>query len=303
MNEQTSDIAFVTVNYNTHSLVADMLSFFQSADLPFSFQLVIVDNNSTDGSHEMLSQQSCAAYIPAGKNLGYGRAINLGIAATASRYICALNTDVILDAKVLTKLWIYMQSHPECGVVSPRIVNRDGSTQGFIFFHSPLSILFNPLSKLLSSTLKRRIERATRPLQVDGVLGAFFLIRRSAFSDNQLFDEDFFFYYEDTDLAHRLMHEGVRCIALPDCALVHLGGSSTSIEGAKIFYKSKRTYLEKHYGRRFAERIATLDRFRLNLKSFKYRLLSSIIGTVKIKQKRDFYSAMQQAITPGGDSK
>ncbi|HQB40008.1 MAG TPA: glycosyltransferase, partial [Deltaproteobacteria bacterium] len=109
MTKHRYDITFVTVNYNTRDLVREMLNFFRSASLPFSHALVVVDNNSTDGSHEFLTAQDDLLYIPAGENLGYGRAINRGIQASDSRYICVLNTDVVLNGACLTRLWEFME--------------------------------------------------------------------------------------------------------------------------------------------------------------------------------------------------
>ena len=300
--EKHNDIAFVTVNYNTRELVREMLDFFRSALLPFSYKLVVVDNNSTDGSHEFLAAQDDLLYVPAGENLGYGRAINRGIQASDSRYICVLNTDVVLNEACLTRLWEFMEQTPESGVVSPRIANRDGSTQGFIFHKCRASIILNIVNKLITSALKRKLAQASAPVRVHGVLGAFFVIRRTAFSGDRLFDEDFFFYYEDTDLAHRLFDAGIPCYALPDCSVIHLGGSSTSIEGARMFYKSKRLYLTKHYGSSFAGTILSLDRLRLRMKHLKYILLSLVIPSEKIARKKGYYAAMQQSILPGGNA-
>lgn len=295
MGNAICDIAFVTVNYNTRALVQDLLDFFQSASLPFSYVLVVVDNNSSDGSQELLAGRTDILYIPAGENLGYGRAINRGIAAVDSRYVCALNTDIILDATVLAALWEFMEQNPDAGVVSPRIANRDGSTQGFMFHRSVTSIVFNSLNKIRSSLLKRKLAHATAPMRVPGVMGAFFVIRKSCMPQGSLFDEDFFFYFEDNDLAHRLLDAGVHCYALPTHHLVHLGGSSTSVEGARVFYRSKNLYLKKHYGEAFAHMIMTLDRLRLRMKLIKYSLLALLFSSQRIAQKKAYYTAMQHA--------
>ncbi len=302
MNNVRCDIAFVTVNYNTCALVQDIIDFFQSASLPFSFALVIVDNNSSDGSHELLSGRPDVVYIPAGENLGYGRAINRGVEAVDSRYICAMNTDVILDENTLTVLWEFMEQTPDAGVVAPRIANRDGSTQGFMFHRSTSSIVCNSLNKLRSSRLKRKLAHASTPLRVQGVMGAFFVIRRSCLTDGKLFDEDFFFYFEDNDLAHRLLDAGVHCYALPAHHLVHLGGSSTSVEGPRVFYRSKNLYLKKHYGESFAHMIMVLDRFRLRMKLIKYSVLALLFSSQRIADKKAHYTAMQQAGNLDGTS-
>jgi len=296
MSDKSCDIAFVTVNYNTRSLVADLLDFFSREDLPFSHTLVVVDNGSRDGSHELLSQQKeNTVYIPAGENLGYGRAINRGIRAVESRYVCVLNTDVILSAESLTALWNFMETTPQAGIATPRIANRDGSTQGFIFYKSPLSMVFNFMNKIRTSLLKARLARSTAPMRVQGVLGAFFLIRRTLVPETGLFDEDFFFYYEDTDLAHRMYEAGALCFALPACSVIHLGGSSTSLEGARMFFKSKGIYLRKHYGEGFASFIKRVDQFRLRAKHLKYSLLSLFLPSGRISEKKAFYAAMRRA--------
>jgi GT2 family glycosyltransferase len=286
------DVAFVTVNYNTRQLVEELAVFFRTTPLPFSHSLVVVDNASNDGSHEYLSAQKDIVYIPAGENLGYGRAINRGIRATDSRYVCVLNTDVVLSGDALTKLWEFMEMTPDAGVVAPRISNRDGSTQGFIFHKSTLSNVFHLVNKVRTSLLKMKLVRTSLPMRVHGVLGAFFLARRSLAPDGTLFDEDFFFYFEDTDLAHRLFEVGVKCYALPSCSVIHLGGSSTSLEASRLFFKSKHLYLKKHYGRLFADVIKAIDRFRLRMKFFKYSLLASISSSKRVAEKKSYYSAM-----------
>jgi N-acetylglucosaminyl-diphospho-decaprenol L-rhamnosyltransferase len=209
--------------------------------------------------------------------------------------VCVLNTDVILSAESLTTLWNFMEKTPQAGIVSPRIANRDGSTQGFIFYKSPLSLIFNFMNRVRTSLLKAKLARSTAPMRVQGVLGAFFLIRRTLIPDAGLFDEDFFFYYEDTDLAHRMYEAGALCFALPSCSVIHLGGSSTSIEGARMFFKSKGIYLRKHYGEGFAHVIKRIDQFRLRAKHLKYSLLALFLSSRRISEKKTFYAAMRHA--------
>lgn len=296
MSSPMCDIAFVTVNYNTRALVADMLAFFGRSSLPFSHTLVVVDNGSTDGSHELLSEvREGVLYIPAGENLGYGRAINRGIRAVRSRYVCVLNTDIAMSAECLTRLWEFMERTPAAGVVAPRITNRDGSTQGFIFQHSTLAMFSGLANRISTSLLKRELARATGPMQVDGVLGAFFLIRYELTAEGRLFDEDFFFYFEDTELAHRLHAAGVNCYVLPDCSIIHFGGGSTSIEAARMFFRSKHLYVTKCYGNRCAEAVKQLDRIRLRMKYLKYAVLALLLPTGKVAAKKKHYALMRHA--------
>jgi GT2 family glycosyltransferase len=102
------DIAFITVNYNTLECVKQLAGFFQNLDAPFTFTFTVVDNDSKDGSQEFLQSVPGIRYLQTGENIGYGRAINRGVAATDSAYVCAMNTDVILSREALIKLWQFL---------------------------------------------------------------------------------------------------------------------------------------------------------------------------------------------------
>lgn len=294
------DVAFITVNYNTRSLVADLIAFFRQAELPFSHCLVVVDNASTDGSQELLesAQGEGLLYIQAGENLGYGRGMNRGLAAIESRYACIMNTDLVLNRAALAALWDLFEARPQVGVASPLILGADGRQQGFVYHPGILSDYSPLVCKLRSKRWKQRVERSREPLQAPGVLGAFFMIRRTVFEGSRLFDPDFFFYYEDTELAHRLWAQGVVCCLLPRVSIVHLGGQSTSASGGLLFQRSRALYLCKVYGERHAALIGRFDRLRLHLKFWKYRLLKTVWATDAVRAKYAYYARLAGA--PGG---
>lgn len=287
------DVAFITVNYNTCALVADLISFFSSVKLPFSHCLVVVDNASTDGSRELLerTQGDGLIYLQANENLGYGRGMNRGLAAIQSRYACIMNTDLILNREALLALWQLFEERPETGVAAPVIRGADGRMQGFLFLPGIWSLYSQTISKIRSKRWKLQVAKATAPLRVPGVMGAFFMIRRALFSD-QLFDEDFFFYYEDSELAYRYWQQGVPCVVLPQVSIVHLGGQSTSAAGGKLFQASRRIYIAKCYGAPHTALLENLDRWRLKLKFIKYRLLCSLVTSDKLKSKYRYYARL-----------
>jgi GT2 family glycosyltransferase len=289
------DVAFITVNYNTCFLVEELIRFFKTAGLPFSYRLVVVDNNSTDGSQAMLQQVEWDGliYIQTNENLGYGRGMNRGMQAVRSQYACIMNTDLILNQEALSALWSFFEARPEAGVASPVIMGSDQRVQGFLFLPSIWSLYSQTISKIISKRWKMRVEKADTPLAVPGVLGAFFMIRRNQF-DDCLFDEDFFFYYEDSELAHRYWQRGIPCFVLPQVSIMHLGGQSTSAEGGRLFQESRRIYLEKCYGPPHTVLLALLDRFRLRFKYYKYLVLNSIVKSSKIQSKYNFYSRLIQ---------
>jgi len=291
----TVDIAFITVNYNTRSLVEDLIGFFKKTELPFSYRLVVVDNNSTDGSRRMLEQEDWEPllYIQTNENLGYGRGMNRGLQAMVSRYACIMNTDLILNREALVELWSFFEATPEAGVAAPVIYGSNQRIQGFLFLPSVWSLYSQMINKIRSKIWKLRVEISAAPLAVPGVLGAFFVLRRTLFADC-LFDEDFFFYYEDNELAHRYWKRGVPCFVLPKISIIHLGGQSTSAEGGQLFQRSRRLYIEKCYGFPHTVLLAWLDRVRLKGKFCKYWLLIRILKSGKVKSKYEFYARLVQ---------
>jgi N-acetylglucosaminyl-diphospho-decaprenol L-rhamnosyltransferase len=283
------DIAFVTVNYNTLEYVQRLSDFFSRLDVPFTFSFTVVDNHSHDGSQEFLQARPEILYLQTGDNIGYGRGINRGVAATSSKYICVTNTDVILNREALITLWRFLEERQEVGVCAPRITYADGRDQGMLFHHSLFSHYATWFAKALARHAKSKIAKATAPLKVDGVTGAFFLIRRSVIPLPTLFDEDFFFYHEDTALAHTLKNRGIACFIIPDATIIHTGGKSSSAGSVSLFYQSKYLYLQKFYGPLHAKAICFLDRLRILRKLLFYSLLSLVVGSERIKSKQRHY--------------
>jgi N-acetylglucosaminyl-diphospho-decaprenol L-rhamnosyltransferase len=283
------DIAFITVNYNTLECVKQLAGFFCSLQAPFTFSFTIVDNNSEDGSQGFLESQASVHYIQTGENIGYGRAINRGVSATDSKYVCATNTDVILNREALITLWRYLEERPEAGLCAPRITYEDGRQQGMVFKRSLFSHYAHWFAKTLARYAKLKIEKATDPLRVDGVMGAFFLIRRSVMPPPALFDEEFFFFHEDTALAHTLKNRGIPCFILPSATIVHLGGMSRSPAAVSFFYESKYLYLKKFYGPLHARAVYLVDRARILRKWSLYSLYALVTASEQIKSKQRYY--------------
>jgi GT2 family glycosyltransferase len=283
------DIAFITVNYNTLEWIRELNSFFNNLDAPFTFSFTVVDNNSQDGSQEFLESRREINYVQTGENIGYGRAMNRGVAATASTYICVTNSDVILNREALITLWRFLEERHDAGVCAPRITYKDGRDQGMIVQPSLFSHYSHWFAKTLAWYAKRKVAKATGPVRVDGVMGAFFLMRRSLVPPPALFDEDFFFFYEDTALAHTLKNRGVPCFIIPTATIIHLGGQSRSDSSVAFFYDTKYLYLKKFFGPLHAKAIYFLDRARILRKWSLYSLFSLVSASERIKFKQRYY--------------
>jgi GT2 family glycosyltransferase len=283
------DIAFITVNFNTLQWITRLADFFKTLEAPFTFNFTVVDNGSEDGSREFLQAHPEINYLPMGENIGYGRAINRGVEATAGKYVCVTNTDVVLNRNALIEIWKFLEERSDAGVCAPRITYENGRSQGMVFSKSLFSHYANWFGKLQASYVNVRLAKAADPLRVDGVLGAFFLIRRSAMPPPTLFDEDFFFFYEDSALAHTLMNRGVPCYVLPSVTIIHISGQSRSTNSISFFYESKYKYLKKFYGPFHARAIQFMDRVRIFRKWSIYSLLSMVSTSERVKFKQRFY--------------
>ena len=284
------DIAFITVNHNTLNYARELASFFEKLDVPFAFSFTVVDNASTDGSREFLKSRRGLHYLQAGENSGYGRAINRAVAATESKYVCVTNTDVRLNRDALVTLWTFLEEHPNVGVCAPRITYQDGRDQGMVFKPSLAAHYVNWFGKLAARQAKLKVAHARGPLRVDGVMGAFFLLRRAVIPSPTLFDEDFFFFYEDSALAHTLKNSGVQCFVLPRVSIIHVGGQSRSASSVVLFYKSKYLYLRKFYGPFHAKCIYLLDRARICYKFLAYSILARLSSSDRVTAKRRHYA-------------
>lgn len=275
------DIAFVTVNYNTRTLLEQLIRFFAVNSFPFSYQLIVVDNCSTDGSTALLKNPVGFTAIRNTKNAGYGKAINQGIAASSSRYICVLNTDLILSDEALTGLWEYMEANLDVGVVAPLVCDPGTLKLQHFYFHESIFELYSTtLFRLRSKLIRRKLVTTRSPVQTEGIMGPFLFLRRNICPDNILYDEDFDFYYEDTDLAHRLKQRGVISMILPRYSIIHLGGQSSShFSSFQVFTRSRYRYLVKHFSKKHARYILWLERLRSRGKLLKYLVKNYFVRT------------------------
>jgi GT2 family glycosyltransferase len=164
-----------------------------------------------------------------------------------------------------------------------------------VFKASLFALYANWFAKLLAGYEKRRIAHATAPLKVDGVMGAFFLIRRSAIPSPALFDKDFFLFYEDTALAHTLKNNGIACYIVPGASILHLGSKSGSANSISSFYQNRYLYLNKFYGPFHAKAVNFLDRARILRKWSLYSLLSQLTYSKRITDKQRHYQMAWEA--------
>jgi GT2 family glycosyltransferase len=250
--------AVVIVNHNTREHLRACLA---SLDGEQAAQTVVVDNASTDGSAEMVAAEFPAVDLIRAGNEGFGAGANRGVSAARHAYVLLLNSDTLLRPGALAALEEYLDRRPQVGIAGPRLINPDGSLQPSIYPNpGPLAELMRWTSLARIATLAPRLRHAylldhphDREVEAGWLVGAALAVRKAAFDRIGGFDEAFFMYSEEVDLAYRMQLDGWCVRFTPTAEVVHVGGASTAAYRAAMMarlYGSMTRFYRKHYGKR-----------------------------------------------------
>jgi N-acetylglucosaminyl-diphospho-decaprenol L-rhamnosyltransferase len=248
---ERADLAVVVVNYNTGDYLGRCLrSAFEAAG-DARLEVVVVDNDSRDGSVERaLEGNPRARLIQNGSNRGFAAAANQGIRATTAPFVLLLNPDAEIVAGTLGGFLKIARERPRAGVIGPVIKDPDGSiypsarripSVGTALGHAFLSP-FIPRNRFSRTYTMAEWDRRTER-RVQWVSGSCCLLRREALEEVGLFDEGYWLYVEDVDLCTRLHDAGWEVRFCPELEVVHVGGISTAgskrltLEHSKSIYR------------------------------------------------------------------
>lgn len=239
------DLPIIILNYKNAYLVREQLRFFQSSQTPFSIELIVVDNASHDDLSSLVRQFPAVRFIFSDHNKGMGAGNNIGIAAAQGNAILILNPDVIVLPGAVTTLWNYLSSHPDVGMVGPRLMNPDGSLQYSCFrFHTMLTPFVRRTKMSFFSFGRKELTRflmlddpSCGERSVDWLLGAAVMIRAKALREVGMFDERFFLFLEDTDLCRRFWRKGWKVVYHPGATMIHYPHRLSSSETFTSFFR------------------------------------------------------------------
>ncbi|MBX7219088.1 MAG: glycosyltransferase family 2 protein [Blastocatellia bacterium] len=270
MNNQSEqpDVSVVVVSFNTRDLLRDCLHTLAREAGGVTYEVIVVDNASRDGSAEMVATEfPSARLIRSDINLGFAAANNCGFAIATGRYVVLLNSDAFLRPGALQAAVTRMDADQQVALGGGKLIGRDDSWQPSARTFPSVPNDFLCLSGLSARFPKSRFfGRADRtwadpdePAEVDWVPGAFSIIRRSVLEEVGYFDERFFLYFEEVDLCRRMKAVGYRVQYWPDVVVVHLGGESSktlhhltmSNSGSQLTLwrmRSQFLYYRKHHG-------------------------------------------------------
>ncbi len=264
-------LSIVIVNYNSKRLLEQCLISVQKTVEGISKEIVIVDNNSSDGSREFLQKTfpDCVCIFN-DQNAGFAKACNQGYKQSLGKYILFLNPDTVVSKDCFQKCISFFETHQDAGAIGVRMINEKGkflkeSKRGFpspaAAFYKLFGLAFPfPHSKIFSKYYAGHLpENENNP--VDVLSGAFMMIRKEMLQKTGSFDESFFMYGEDIDLSYRILQAGYKNYYLGEITITHAKGGSTTFnyEYVKRFYGAMNLFVKKHYkGKRSSIFVFTL---------------------------------------------
>ena len=256
----------VIVNYNVEFFLEQCLNSVQKALENINGQVFIVDNNSIDGSVEMVQRKFPAYTLVANKeNVGFSKANNQAILQSDAEYILLLNPDTVVEEETFSKVIGFMDSHADAGGLGVRMVDGKGKflpeskrglpTPAVAFYKIfGLSKLFPKSERFGQYHLGHLSEFETN--KIDILSGAFMLMRSEALEKVGLLDEAFFMYGEDIDLSYRILKGGYSNYYFPETRIIHYKGESTkksSVNYVFVFYRAMIIFAEKHFSQKNAK--------------------------------------------------
>jgi len=249
------DISLIIVNWNTKDLLKNCLtSVYQTIKNP-NPEVIVVDNASSDDSLLMLKQNFPQTIVISNtENKGFGAANNQAFAVMKGKYALLLNTDAVLTDGAVAKLRDFAELHPAAAIVCGQLLNADGSKQNSIASFPGLMTLATNISileYLFPQKFPSKKYHHDDPIEVDSAIGACMLIRKKALDEVGVFDERYFFFFEETDLAYAMHQAGWKTYHIPDACIYHLQGQSigNNIRSRIEFYRSRYQFLRKWHSR------------------------------------------------------
>lgn len=237
--------SIIIVNYNTRDLTENLLKSIYEYCAKDTFEIILVDNASSDGSAwHFRAHFPEAKYIINDINHGFARAVNQGAEIAGGEYLWLLNSDCELTADILPILIEALNRYEDAGIVTPRTVDKNGQFHANCRkFPTYTNLLFSRGSLLdRLPFMRRQSANYTMPdydtvTKVDSAAGTAILLRKSDFMAVGGFDERFFMYMEDVDMCLRLSQKGKFCYFVPQAVISHLfRGSSTNDPVPRIVY-------------------------------------------------------------------
>ncbi len=252
------DVSIIIVNYNSYQLILKAIESIYAFTEGLTFEIIVVDNNSPQRDIEQLQDHYKEVhYISNVQNKGFGSGNNVGAKYAKGKYLFLLNPDTLLLNNAIGRFFSFCEKKPQVGIVGGNLydLNRKPAFSCWSFLPGLLAeidfLCHHQLGKLLGRV--GSFNYTDHPQKVGYISGADLFIARNTYLQAGGFDEDFFMYYEETELTYRVKQLGYEVYILPDASIIHLEGQSESDyekigfrmrQSEKLYYrKTKQQYL------------------------------------------------------------
>lgn len=291
-------LSIILVNYNTVNLTRQCLQSIYNYLNCMDYEVILVDNSSSDGSVECIKNEFPNVIIIANQtNLGFGKANNQAFKIAKGEYVFLLNTDTIIVDNSIQKLVLFLDEHKEISIVGGQLLdlNRKPTHSYSMAFPSiwwEIRLLIYPILSLFKWYYNYKIQKKGY-LEVAYITGADMMLRRENLEAIGYFDEDFFMYFEETDLSYRFAKNKYRSVYYPNAEIIHLEGASFTFreKRERLYYASRKLYYEKHHTKFYsniANMIHTIVLHILYIIGVIFRLKTKNIYLQRIKLFKDY---------------
>lgn len=254
-------LSIIIVSYNVREFLEQALISIERAAGTLDYEILVVDNNSMDGSAEFVRRRFPAVRLIANQqNQGFASANNQAIALCRGRFICLINPDTIVQEDTFTSLLAFFENHPQAGLLGCKILNPDGTLQlacrrsfptPWVAFTKIVGLAtLSPRSRLFGRYNLTYLDEDTC-CEVEAISGSFMLLRREVVEQVGLLDDAFFMYGEDLDYCFRIHSAGWKIYYVPQTRIIHFKGESSKrspFEQRRLFYEAMRLFVNKHFG-------------------------------------------------------
>ncbi len=252
------DLSIAIVSYNTKEILLDCVSSVQAHTTAIAYEMIVVDNDSRDGTVAALKDAYPAMRIIANPdNRGFAKAVNQALAVSCGRHVLLLNSDTIVRDQALATMVAYLADHLDVGAVSCKQWTGDGHLNQTCFpfpsirDHLFYSALFQRIAPTMqAAAAATHAVDCTQSQDVDWANGACLMVRTELLRQLGGLDEGFFMYFEDVDLCLRIHRQGYRVYHLAEAEIVHLvgGSSGRAVDRLNLEWEFSRIrYIEKHF--------------------------------------------------------
>jgi GT2 family glycosyltransferase len=263
-----NDVSIILVNYNTKEITTSCIrSIFQNTK-GIKFEIIVVDNNSSDGSVEYLKREfnGKIKLVESNVNLGFGGGANVGIKESTGKYVLLLNTDTVILDNTIKNMFDFMEGeeNKDVAVIGVVLIDENGNALQSYGEFLPFKVGINEF--IFKAFLPKKLNRAIlknekveefktglfqnkRFVEVDYIIGADMFIRKDVIDEVGVFDERFFMYFEEADLQLRMKKRGYKIGLIKDGTIIHLESKSFKVSNNKRTMKmvSFLRYLRKNF--------------------------------------------------------